>query len=342
MCCILHLSNDILDKLLNKLIQPILGTNAMITIDTLILKFSLTAYKLVIPIKSVPPKLLLTFLLSFSFVSDLIALDVVTVNVGESSDDQRIHFKNELVKRALEITSEQFGPYKIVENTNRMNITRAFSELEKGENLSLTFAHTREEFEQMALPVRVPIRQGIGSYRLLLVRAVDEARFDDVSTLSELKEFKVGLSPGWSTYSIMKENGFEIVNASDYKSMFRMLQNSRYDFLPRALNEVYGELERNKTSQSTRLAVLPNIALYIPSASYMFVSKKQPRIYERMNTALHAMSINGDLARLTDKYYKEFINKAELHKRKIITVHHSNLPIFLPHQPIANNCLPNQ
>lgn len=280
----------------------------------------------------------------FFFVSTSlsVAKDIVIVNVGESQNDQRIEFKNELVKMALEITKEQFGEYEIVENTQRMNISRAFRELEKGDSLSLTFAHTRAEFEQRALTVRVPLRQGLDSYRLLMVKKGNENKFANVETLEDLKRFTVGLSPNWSTYTIMQQHQFTIVDAEDYSTMFKMLESERFDFVPRALNEVYNELMLYQP-MSEGLAVVPNLALYIPSASYMFVSKKQPRIYQRLNTGLHAMVVNGDLLRLTEKYYQRFVKRAAMQNRKVIAITHSLLPVFIPQPPLAPlNCDCNQ
>ena len=252
------------------------------------------------------------------------AIDVVTVNVGESPNDTRVIFKNELVRQALEITKDKYGEYKIVENPQRMNIARAFRELQKGENLSLTFAHTRPEFEEKAFPIRVSLRQGIDSYRLLLVRKGEKARFKSVKTTEELKAFTVGLSPNWSTYKVMSKREFNIVDAPDYASMFRMLDLKRFDFIPRAINEIYDEIDLYEPV-GEGLEIVDGIALYIPAASYMFVSRKQPRIFERLNSGLHAMNVNGDLSALTKKYYRESVLKAKLQDRIIISMDDSKL-----------------
>lgn len=265
-------------------------------------------------------------MLSTAFVLSLnaSATDIVTVNVGESKDDMRVIFKNELVRQALEITRDKYGDYEIVENPQRMNIARAFRELQKGESLSLTFAHTRPEFEEIALPIRVSLRKGVDSYRLLLVRKGEKHRFQNVKDTEDLKAFTVGLSPNWSTYKVMKKRKFDIVDTPDYHSMFRMLDLKRFDFIPRAINEVYDEIELYKPV-GEGLEIVDGIALYIPAASYMFVSKKQPRIFERLNSGLHAMNINGDLSALTEKYYRKSVLKAKLQDRIIISMDDSQL-----------------
>ncbi|TRY29926.1 amino acid ABC transporter substrate-binding protein [Aliiglaciecola sp. M165] len=279
----------------------------------------------------------ISLLMIASIPSLVNAKDIVIVNVGESPQDNRIFFKNELVKLALEITKETYGEYEIVENSQRMNISRAFRELEKGENLTLTFAHTREEFEQKALVVRVPLRRGIDAFRLLVVKKGQEKNFSNIKSLEELKPFKVGLSPNWSTYKIMQENGFDIVDSPNYATMLKMLERGRFDFVPRALNEVYDELKRYQ-AVSDGLVVVPDIALYIPSVSFMFVSPKEPRIFQRLNSGLHAMSINGQLQDLLDKYHRDSVLKAKIQNRHIITLEHSEFPVFIPHEPLLKEC----
>ena len=274
-------------------------------------------------------KLTLTPFLGFVFFAALsfnaVAKDIVIVNVGESPDDKRILYKNELVRLALEITKEKYGDYEIVSNQHVMNITRAFRELETGENLTLTFAHNRQEFEEKALPIPISIRSGLDSYRLLVVKKGEESKFAAVKTIEDLKEFRVGLSPNWTTYNIMKRHGFEVVDAPYYNSMLSMLENNRFDFMPRALNEVYDELDTYKPI-GDGLVVLPDLVLYIPSMSYMFVSRQQPRLYERLRTGLHALKVNGDLTKLSDKYFKRSINKAKIQNRRIITLSRSGIP----------------
>lgn len=273
----------------------------------------------------------------FVFSFETLATDLVIVNVGESENDSRIHFKNELVKMSLDITKDTYGDYKIVENKQRMNISRAFRELEKGETLTLTFAHTREEFEDKALPIRVPVRKGLDSYRLLMVRKGEEQIFAEIQDIEDLKQYVVGLSPNWSTYQIMQNHGFRIADATIYSSMFKMLESGRFDFIPRALNEVYAELESYQPT-GKGLAIVPDIVLYIPSASYMFVSPAKPRLFQRLNSGLHALNVNGQLNALIDKYNKVHIEKAKIQGRRVISIEHSNVPTYIPQQPEIEKC----
>jgi ABC-type amino acid transport substrate-binding protein len=277
------------------------------------------------------------FVLLSSLATYAYGKDVIIVNVGESNTDVRVLFKNELVKQALEITKPTYGDYTIVENTERMNISRAFRELESGKDLSLTFAHTRPEFERRALAVRVPLRQGLSSYRLLLTKKGNEAKFANVKTTEDLKSLTVGLSDNWATYQIMQNYGFTIVDAPNYSTMLHMLEFERFDYIPRAVNEVYDEIKFYKPKKEG-LAIVPGIALYIPAASYMFVSPNQPRIYQRLNSGIHAMNANGELAALSDKYHRKFVQQAALQDRRIITITTPELSILAPLPELLTTC----
>ncbi|MFT6270378.1 MAG: hypothetical protein ACJAVV_003212 [Alphaproteobacteria bacterium] len=103
-----------------------------------------------------------------------------------------------------------------------------------------------------------------------------------------------------------------IVNIGESEDDKRIL--FKHELVKRALEitkEEYGELGQYKPL-GKELAVMPKLVLCIHLASYMFVSPKQPRIYQRLNSGLHALNINGKLSDTADKRYKEFIELAKI------------------------------
>ena len=101
-----------------------------------------------------------------------------------------------------------------------------------------------------------------------------------------------------------------------------MLNNDRFDYFPRAIYEVYDELE-NRQNILKDIVVEPTLALYIPTASYVYVSHEKPRIAQRLKYGLQQMVKNGELKVLFNKYYKEDIIRADLQNRKIIKIKNS-------------------
>lgn len=275
-----------------------------------------------------------TFILFFAFFAgistNVIAeKDNVKAYIGESTQDQRNVFKRKILKQALENTTEEFEDYEIEFHNYYMNPKRGFHELLTGESVNVYFALTLEKWEKMAIPIRIPLRKGLVSYRLLLVNKKNLGLFEGIKTAAQLKTLRAGLNDGWTTYQIMEQQHFNIVKLNDYEGMFNMLEVNRYDYLLRGVNEIFGEIDGHKI-RNPDLVIEPNLAVYIPSATYIFVSKNEPRLARRLRKGLKTMITNGQLDRLFDEFYRENLERAALHKRTIIHIENPLLPAKVP------------
>jgi len=257
------------------------------------------------------------------------AKDVVRTVSGESETDRRITHKQEVLKAALDATRSKYGDYEIQLDQTYMNPSRAFHELTIGKAINVHFALTNGERERTATPIRIPVRRGMASYRLLLIHKDSLKAFEKVETLEDLKRLRVGLNKGWTNYAVMQSQGFNVVPLGNYDSMFGMLSLQRCDYLLRAVNEVYDEIEARQHS-SVSLAVAPGIAVYLPSVTYIFVSKSEPRLAQRLTEGMQILVANGTLERLFDKHHAASIAKAGLDKRKLLYVPNPLLPGNIP------------
>ena len=268
-------------------------------------------------------------LILLTFSHQILAVDIVRFESGQSDLDTRILYKSEVIKSALEHTVETYGAYEFLMDVPRMNALRAMRLLEEGTSLNVFVALTNQDWEDKTIPIRIPIRRGILSYRLLLIHNDNSALFENINTAEDLKRHTVGLRQSWTTTKTFSHLGFNVIPTSSYDGMFKMLESHRFDFIPRGINEVFGELDSRKDSLKD-LAIAPGIALYIPSASYIFVSPKFPRLAERIRAGLNLMLRDGSLEAIFDKYYSENIKKADLKSRRIIYIANPMLPKSTP------------
>lgn len=257
------------------------------------------------------------------------AVDVVKANIGESTLDQRISFKQEVLRSALEATRESYGEYEIEIHNYYMNAKRAFNELVPGETINVYYALTLPKWEKIATPIRIPVRRGLVSYRLLLIHEDSKELFSKVNTVEELKRLRAGLNDGWTSYEVMKRQDFKIVKVGGYDGMFNMLSVRRYDYLLRGVNEVFDEIKARQ-DYNKNLIIEPRLAVYMPSATYIFVSKQEPRLAKRLKEGLEIMVANGELERIFSKYYSANLEKAQLENRKILYIDNPLLPDTVP------------
>ena len=263
----------------------------------------------------------------------LFAIDHIRYEKGQSTLDIRNNYKEELIRLALEHTIDLYGPYEFTTDAPIMNALQARKQLRTGGKLVNVFiALTNSDWEKETIAIKIPVRKGLLSYRLLLIHKDDLSIFEKISTVNELKELTAGLLFGWSTTSVMENLGFKVKKGTDYNGLFRMLDSHRFNFLPRGVNEVFDELDQRKDVLKN-VVIAPNIALYIPGPSYIFVSAKYPRIAKRLRDGVEIMIQNGSFDALFYQHFADDIEKAELKKRHILKLGNGSLSGDLPDRP---------
>ena len=262
---------------------------------------------------------LITLLLSALHPQALLAIDVVNVPTQQSSLDKRANYKHEVIVRALELTKSKFGPYEFNIVDKRLSRSRALRALEEGKLINLYISFANETWDQKAIPVTVPIRLGLLSYRVLLVHKDELHKFANVHSLEDLKKLSVGLQSDWAITDVFRQSGFDVVTGSNFDGTFEMLQYKRFDFLPRGIHEVYDEL-KIRSGSIKDVVIEPRLAIFLRAVSYAYVSPNHPRIAERIQEGLGQMANNGELLNILNKYHADDIKKAKLGKRKVIFI----------------------
>lgn len=272
--------------------------------------------------------LIYIFLLS-TLIFPLSATDEIRYEIGQSNNDVRMQFKLELLNKALSLTMNTYGDYAIVNKVSMINNFRAIDLLQSGEELNVFIALTNREWEEKTIPVRIPVRRGIQNYRLLLIHEDSQPDFENISSLDELLKMTSGSKYGWTTTEIMKSAGFNVITSNDYDGIFLMLENKRFDFFSRGVIEIYDEIEQKKEILKHSI-IETHLALYIPGATYIFVSPLYPELAKRLEEGMEMMVREGILEELVNSYYEDDLKKADLRNRQIISIDNTFLPPETP------------
>lgn len=201
--------------------------------------------------------------------------------------------------------------------------------LQEGELINVSVAMTSKDWEDKAIPIRIPVRRGIFKYRLLLVHKDNLVSFQNITNAKQLKELSVGLELGWTIRSILKTLDFNIVEVDSYDLIFEMLHNKAFDYTIRGVHEAHQEIRLRKRFFDD-LAIEPNILLHMPAPSYFFVSPKYPQIAERLEYGLEEMVKSGELKRLFEQAFSKYIGGLDFKNRVIIDVENPLLPESTP------------
>lgn len=207
---------------------------------------------------------------------------------------------------------------------------RALQELGRQARLDVLWTMTSIEREQQAQPIRVPIFKGLYGWRLLLASPEIAARLRDVRTLEELRRFSLVQGLEWPDTGILQGNGLNVVVSPSYDAMFKQLRLGRADAFPRAVEEVWWELER----YGQGLTVVPDICLHYPAAVYYFVAPEEAELAAAIERGLLRMRASGAFDKLFMEHLGQDLARAKLGSRRIIELSNPLLPPQTPlHRP---------
>lgn len=175
--------------------------------------------------------------------------------------------------------------------------------------------HTNRTREANLLPVRIPLYKGLIGWRLLMVPVDSRDEVAEVRTIDQLRALKVVQGHDWPDADILEHNGFDVVRASSWEGMFKMLYAGRVDIFPRSVIEVWDEAER---FGHMNLTVNSNIALHYPTAYYFFVNESNHNLAAIVETGLRRALADGSFEKLFLSHFGDDIRKSRLHERRII------------------------
>jgi len=280
---------------------------------------------------------LLIKMLSILLISLVFSL-LQTVNASEdpmlviypkiNDDDDRFDDLLALLKLALQGTVDEYGSYELRSSAVAMNEARAIQELKNNRMINLIWTSSSKEKEQELLPIRIPLRKGLLSYRISLINKNRQSDFISIDSISDLKHQRIGQGLDWGDIAIYYANSIPVITAS-YASLFPMLTHNRFDLFPRGVNEVFNEYQKQKVSYPL-LGIEQHLLIYYPWPYYFFTSKSNPLLADRIRLGLERAIANGSFDCIFWKYNESAILEANLFKRKLIHLENPLLPVSTP------------
>ncbi len=205
---------------------------------------------------------------------------------------------------------------------------RAMEDVRQGE-LSMVWGAPDEKVEEMLLPIRIPLYKGLLGYRIMIIRKGDQARFDNVRTLEDLKKISLGQGVTWGDTKVLTENGLSVVKVHKYQAFFHMLDGGRFDAFPRGLQEPWREIAAHP---ELPLTVEKNLMLVYKMPFYLFVSRDNPKLAADIERGFNIAIANGsfDDYFFSDPTIKEALEKADVKNRIPIYLENQSLPKKTP------------
>lgn len=256
--------------------------------------------------------LLLTFLLALGTTAQA-AGKVIRVN---EYSDPNAAYAIEMLRLAI---SHIDTPYQVEISKDDLTQARVNEEIRNGGRLDMGWTSFDAETEASVLPIRIPLFKGLLGYRILIIHKNDQAKFDRVKTLEDLKKLKFGQGRTWADTRILEANGFNIIKTNKYPGLFHMLEGGRFDGFPRGVHEPFGELVLRPELE---LTVEKNLMIAYKMPFYLFVSQNNPELARDIETGLNRAIADGSFDRVfrNAPSVRDVLQKANMKERKVFYI----------------------
>ncbi len=247
------------------------------------------------------------------------------------SDDSRNAYAWRLLGAALDRTRARYGEYVLAPSVVDDERPNAASLLRSEGRISVSVFTPRVEYQGKLVPVRIPIDRGVLGYRVLLIHAGDQAKFEAVLGLDDLKPVSFGALASWVDVAVMRHAGLTVVTGDSFDGLFKMLTARRFDVLSRGAGEVEHELEtRGKTLPG--IVLEKTLVLHYPLPVYFWFrdDREGRRMAERVRTGLRAMLADGSFDTLFHQEFDPLLAPLDLAHRRIIELDNPLLPAGEP------------
>lgn len=242
---------------------------------------------------------------------------------------QGSHPLDEYAIGALRVALEQLEEdIEVQVSEEQVTQTRIIEKIKENE-LEVMWLATNRDVESQLLPIRFPLLKGLLGYRLCIIHADSQSRFNRVETLEEARSLTYGQGLGWPDVEILQSNGFEVITTSKYENLFYMVDGGRFDGFPRGVLEPWVEIAAHPTLE---LAVDERMALVYRLPFYLFVNPDSPELAAKIHRGLDLALANGayDEYVFNHPMIKSALEEADLKQRVIFNLENPTLPEETP------------
>lgn len=228
------------------------------------------------------------------FCQSAFAVDIVryakrrTTNFNAAEYEIKSYYLS-LLKKALEITTQEYGPYKLQPSHISIRGKRILSSLASGKIIDIKWHSNIKTLGPQLKAIPHSLLRGKSGYKLLMVKTENHARFANINSIEQLRALTAGVSYASFNTTLFKRNSFKVTQYKSHKNVYTMLSAQRFDFYP---VEVYGAYLHQPNNPGIK--PISHIALHFPEHVYFYVNLENKRLHERVSLGLKKLEDNGE------------------------------------------------
>ena len=264
--------------------------------------------------------MLVKFILPLLLISTAaLAKTTFTYKGGESVDDRRQHYLQQVLTLALNKTVDEFGDFELVSTAEGLNLARVLRQLDEQaySNFFVRVSMT-DVFASKYSAVPFPIDRGVSGYRIALVQNGKEREWCGDEQIN-IEKYSIVQGLAWLDVDILRANNLQVYDSSSYDNMFEMINAGRMDMFFRSINEINDEYSI-KSQNLKGLKIEPCIALYYPLPRFFITNKDNQVNAQRIYLGLSRAYKDGSFQTLWDQFFGQSRGLMQLKQRRIITL----------------------
>lgn len=189
--------------------------------------------------------------------------------------------------------------------------------------LDVVWTVTTKARESQFLAIPIPLMDGLIGYRIAVLNKRHQHLFTEHSDLDKIKRLRLAQGHDWPDASILRQNGFNVIETSWYDTLYKDTAAGIFDFTLRGVLEVYSEFDK---FQQDNVIIDENLLFKYPSHIYFFVKKDNVVLAENITKALIHLKQTGKFDVFLTEYesHKLALKKANLQNRQVITLQNNN------------------
>lgn len=243
----------------------------------------------------------------------------------DKQNDTHHSYHHQVIESIMEVTQDEFGPYKILKNRLASSDRRQAELISKGELLNLHWGPAGSGLSHAnVIEIPIDILFGTLGYRICLINSNTSfpTRF---YSLKDVQNIRIGQGYSWPDLQIYQHNGIKTVTAPGLSGLYQMLGAKRFECLPLGANEIVKLWEEGK-GEYPFLTIETNLLIKYNFPVYFYVSKTEPKLAARVEKGLQQLQKSGELLTMFQKHFASGLHSLNLEQRKIICLDSPLLP----------------
>lgn len=239
----------------------------------------------------------------------------------------RQQYEREVLEAALKATNASYGGWQLQEDLTDYPLAADEASVfrSKGIDIFGTVAGNTKLANEKKILIPLPLMKGLLGYRILIIRAADKEKFTAIKSAQQLQQLRLGIPSTWADAELFRQNGYKVEEKGSFDDLFTRLENNEFDYVSFGANEVAGVFS-GRAAQSGKLIVDASLLVYYPFPLVFYVSPNNKVLAARVTQGLQAISSNGELDKIFNRYFGAELTILKLSDRTKITLKNPILP----------------